>query len=90
MQSLLSYDDLILVCNLCLICMKVRWEFYDRRKFHGESNVWSTAQIKRSMDLVLVGFQRNHRSVGYCKQCLLVWSCVEERGWSCLGKSIRF
>ena len=24
------------------------------------------------------------------KQCSLVWSCVEERGWSCLEKGIRF
>ena len=30
------------------------------------------------------------RSVGYGKQCLLVWSYVEERGWSYLEKDIRF
>ena len=24
-------------------------------------------------------FEGNNRSVGYGKQCLLVWSCVEER-----------
>ena len=29
------------------------------------------------------------RSVGYGKQCLLVWSCVE-RGWSRLVKGIRY
>ena len=28
---------------------------------------------------VHVGFELNHRSVGYGKQCSLVWSCVEER-----------
>ena len=30
------------------------------------------------------------RSVGCGKQCLLVWSCVEEGGWSCHEKGIRF
>ena len=28
--------------------------------------------------------------MGYGKQCLLVWSCVEVREWSCLEKGIRF
>ena len=36
-----------------------------------------------------VEFMSNHRSVGYGKQFLLVLSCVEERGWSRLEKSIR-
>ena len=26
------------------------------------------------------GFEGNHRSVGYGKQCSSVWSCAEERG----------
>ena len=46
---------------------------------------------KRSMDLVfMLGLKEFHRSVGCSKQCLLVWSCVEERGWSRLMKGIRF
>ena len=36
-----------------------------------------------------VGFVCNHRSVGFGKQWLLVWPCVEVRGWSCLEKGIR-
>ena len=39
---------------------------------------------------VHAGFERNHRSVGYGKQCSLVWSYVEERGWSRLEKGIKF
>ena len=31
---------------------------------------------------VLVEFEGNHRSVGYGKQCSLVWSCVEDGGCS--------
>ena len=30
----------------------------------------------------MLGLKGNDRSVGYGKQCWLVWSCVEERGWS--------
>ena len=29
---------------------------------------------------VPTGFELNYCSVGYGKQCSLVWSCVEERG----------
>ena len=36
-----------------------------------------------------VGFEGNIRSVGYDKQCSLVWSLVEERGLSCLQKGFR-
>ena len=36
------------------------------------------------------GFERSHRSVGYGKQCSLVWPCVEERGWSCVENGVRF
>ena len=39
---------------------------------------------------VLAGFVGSYGSVGYGKQCTLVWSYVEERGWSCLKKGIRF
>ena len=35
-------------------------------------------------------FEGCHRKVGYDKQCLLIWSCVEVRGWSHLKKGIRF
>ena len=31
-----------------------------------------------------------NETIGYGKQCLLVWSCFEEIGWSCLVKGIRF
>ena len=37
---------------------------------------------------VHVGFERNHGTVGYGRQCLLVWSCVEEIGRSCFEKGI--
>ena len=40
---------------------------------------------KRSMDYGYVGYKLNLTSVGHGKQCLLVWLCDEERGWSCLG-----
>ena len=62
------------------------------RDMHGESNVWSTAQKLKMIYRfdVHVGFEGNHRSVGYGKQCSLVWSCVEERGWSCFKKGILF
>ena len=39
---------------------------------------------------VHVGFERNHRSIGYGKQCSMVWSCVEENGRSSFEKGIRF
>ena len=39
---------------------------------------------------VHAGLEVNYGSVGYGKQCLLIWSCVEESGWSCLKKGIRF
>ena len=37
---------------------------------------------------VHAGFEGNNKSVGYGKQCSLVWSCVEEREWSRLKKGI--
>ena len=55
-------------------------------KIHGESNVWSAAQRQKKIygcD-VHAGLEGNYGSVGYSKQCSLVWSFVEERGWSCL------
>ena len=61
------------------------------RKIHGDSNVWSAAQRKKILRFdAHAGFEGNHRSVGYGKQCSLVWSCVEERGWSRLKKGIDF
>ena len=66
--------------------------FTKDRKIHDESNVWSTAHRQKKIygyD-VHAGFEGNHRSVGYGKQCLLVWSYVEERGWSHPKKIIRF
>ena len=62
------------------------------RKIHGESNVWSTAQRQKQIygfD-VYAGLEGNHRSVGSGKQCSLLWSCVEERGWSHLKKGVKF
>ena len=35
-------------------------------------------------------FEGKYRSDGYDKQCSLLWSCVEESGWSRLKKGIRF
>ena len=46
---------------------------------------WCTAQGGKAK-----GFECIHRSVSYCKQCSLVWSCIEERGQSCIQKGIRF
>ena len=62
------------------------------REIHGESNVWSRVQRWKKIygfD-VHAGFELNNRSVGNCKQCSLVWSCVEEREWSRLEKGFRF
>ena len=63
--------------------------FTKDRKIHGESNVWSTAERHKKIYRfdVRVRFELSHRSVAYGKQCLLVWSYVEERGWSCLRKA---
>ena len=54
--------------------------------------MWSTAHRQKKICKfdVNIGFELNHRSVGYSKQCPLLWSCVEESGWSCLEKGIRF
>ena len=48
------------------------------REIHGESNMWSTAQrqIKIYGFVVHAGFERNYGSVGYGKQCSLVWLCL--------------
>ena len=57
------------------------------RKINGESIVLSAAQRQKQIygfDLG-VGFEENHGSVGYGKQCSSVWPCVEEKGRSCLG-----
>ena len=50
-----------------------------RTEIHGESNVWNTAQIYTKFYIfdVHAGIECNHRSVGYGKQCSLVWSCLE-------------
>ena len=39
---------------------------------------------------VYVGSKGNNGSFGYGNQCSLVWSCVEERGWSHLKKVLDF
>ena len=49
--------------------------FVKDRKIHGESNVWSTAQRQKviyGFD-VHAGFEGNYGSVGYGRQCSLVW-----------------
>ena len=59
---------------------------------HCYNNVWSTAQRKNERELVLdvdVRFERNCGSYVYGKQCLMVWSFVEERGWSHLEKGLK-
>ena len=52
--------------------------------------VYGQRQKKIYVFDVDAGFEGNHRSVGYGKQCSLVWSCVEERECSCLEKGITF
>ena len=54
--------------------------------------MWSAALRKKKCQKLDfdVGLEGKYRSVGYGKQYLLVWSCVEERGWSCLEKGIKF
>ena len=47
-------------------------------------------QVKADKFDVRAGFEVNYLSVGYGKQCLLAWPCVEERGWSSLEKGVRF
>ena len=60
------------------------------RKIQGESNVRSAAQRLRKIYRfdIHAGLEGNYISAGYGKQCSLVWSCVEERGWSHLKKSV--
>ena len=52
--------------------------------------MWTAAQrqIKIYRFDVHAGFEGSHGLVDYGKQCSLVWSCVEERGWSHLKKGI--
>ena len=40
--------------------------------------------MKRVMDLLMLGMNETIDLVGYCKHCSLVWSYIEEGGWSCL------
>ena len=65
-------------------CMEVKRDgnFTMDRKIHGESNVWNIAQGQKNIYRfdVHAGFEGNYGSVGYGKQCSLVWSCVEDRG----------
>ena len=35
------------------------------------------------------GFRLSYGSVRYAEQCIIVQSCIDEGGWSCLKKSIR-
>ena len=52
--------------------------------------MWSAAQRRKKIygfDVHAV-LEGSHRSVGHDKQCSLVWSCVEERGWSRVKKVI--
>ena len=67
------------------LCLKKLYRNFTKdRNIHGESNVWSAAQRQKKIYAydVHAGFEGNNRSVGNGKQCSLVWSCVEERGWS--------
>ena len=70
----------------------MRWDDPFARNIHGESNVWSTVQRHKHIYRfdVHAGFEGKYRSVGYGNQCFLVWSCVEERGWSCLKMALDF
>ena len=65
----------------------MRLEFYIR-----QMDPWCEQCIEYSSKIKeIYGFDIKYelkcRSVDYCKQCSLVWSCVEERG--CLEKGIR-
>ena len=75
-------------------CLIRKWDanFTMDRKIHCESNVWSIAERPKEIYRFDVhpGFEGNCGSVGYGKKCSLVWSCVEERGWSRLDKGIGF
>ena len=53
------------------------------RKIHGESNVRRTAQGQKKIYKfdVYAGLEGNHRLVYNGKQCSLVRSCIEGRGW---------
>ena len=57
---------------------KQHWNFVKGREIQGENNVYSTSQRKELRSDPDAGIEQNHRSVGYGKQCLLVWACVEE------------
>ena len=68
-----------------------------------DGNVWNTGGplweqcvefsskiVKDLLDLFDVGFEWNHGSVDDGRQCSLIWSFIEERGWSCFEMGIRF
>ena len=58
---------------------KLDGNFTMDRKIHDESNVWSAAKRQKMIYKfdVHAGFEGTYGSVGYGKQCSLVWSCVE-------------
>ena len=62
------------------------------RKIHGECNVWSSVQRQKKIYRFNfhVGFEGNHRSAYYGKQCSLVQSCIEERGVNALRRTLDF
>ena len=40
--------------------------------------------------MFMLGLSENIGQLAMKKQCSLVWSCVEVRGWSCFEKGIIF
>ena len=68
---------------------KIRWEFYTGLKdpWWEQCVEYSSRSEKNLQIWCNVRLEWNHISG---KQCSLVCPCVEERGWSCLEKGIRF
>ena len=62
-----------------------------RIEIYGEHS-WSTAcRWKKAKDLMLMLHLKETMEISWlCKQCALVWSCVEEGGWSCLRRAMEF
>ena len=44
----------------------------------------------KGYDVLLLGLNEATYQLAMGRQCSLVWSCVEEGGWSCLEKRLYF
>ena len=88
--------DVLLYARRFPLCLKgAVYESYARPAILYGSDEWCLKESEiRILEIykfvVHALFEGSCGSFGYGKQCLLIWSCVEERGWSHLKKDIRF